>query len=176
MRDLPPPCRARERHQVFIHVDAATLATEGNGAPLSVGRRTRAIPPAIRRALVARDGRCQFPGCERRRFVDAHHIHHWARGGDTGLDNLVLLCRHHHRAVHEGGVSIERPESSRPSHRFIRADGAEIPASPVPPVPARGRPPSLPKAPGRLLTGTGEPMDLRSCVDAVLAAGTAPRD
>ena len=68
--------------------------------------KNRSVPPAVRRALAVRDGRCQFPGCERHRFVDAHHIVHWARGGPTSLDNLVLLCRHHHRLVHEGGYSV----------------------------------------------------------------------
>ena len=51
------------------------------GEPLAVGRRTRAVPPAIRRALRVRDGGCRFPGCDRSRFVHAHHIRHWADGG-----------------------------------------------------------------------------------------------
>jgi len=67
------------------------------GEPLSVGRKTRTIPPAIRRALRRRDGGCRFPGCSATRFVDAHHVHHWADGGETCMDNLVLLCRRHHR-------------------------------------------------------------------------------
>ena len=74
-----------------------------DGEPLSVGRKTRSIPLAIRRALQRRDGGCRFPGCTCSRFVDAHHITHWADGGETGMDNLVLLCRRHHRMVHEGG-------------------------------------------------------------------------
>ena len=76
--------------------------------PLSVGRKTRSVPPAIRRALQRRDGGCRFPGCTCTRFVDAHHIHHWADGGATHIDNLVLLCRHHHRLVHEGGFGLSR--------------------------------------------------------------------
>jgi len=92
-----------------------------DGEPLSVGRKTRTIPPAIRRALKRRDGGCRFPGCSATRFVDAHHIHHWADGGETRLDNLVLLCRRHHRLLHEGGYSID----SRPTGeiRFSRPDG-----------------------------------------------------
>ena len=74
---------------------------------LDVGRKTRTIPPAIRRALSARDT-CQFPGCTARR-CDAHHVEHWVDGGPTRLDNLVLLCRRHHRLVHEGGFQINRP-------------------------------------------------------------------
>jgi len=77
-----------------------------NGETLSVGRKTRTIPPAIRRALKRRDHGCRFPGCTCSRFVDAHHITHWADGGETCLNNLVLLCRRHHRMVHEEGFGI----------------------------------------------------------------------
>jgi hypothetical protein len=76
------------------------------GEPLSVGRKTRTIPPAIRRALQRRDKGCRFPGCTCSRFVDAHHIQHWADGGETGLNNLVLLCRRHHRLLHEEGFGV----------------------------------------------------------------------
>jgi hypothetical protein len=79
------------------------------GEPLSVGRKTRTIPPAIRRALQHRDKGCRFPGCTCSRFVDAHHIKHWADGGETGLNNLVLLCRRHHRLVHEEGFGVHSP-------------------------------------------------------------------
>lgn len=82
-------------------------ATE-NGEPLSIGRKSRTIPPAIRRALQRRDGGCRFPGCSCKRFVDAHHIHHWADGGETSMNNLVLLCRRHHRVVHEGGFGVHK--------------------------------------------------------------------
>ena len=96
-----------------IACDAAVTEVEcsSQGEPLSVGRRRRTIPPAIRRALVARDGGCRHPGCDRpAEWTDAHHIRHWADGGDTSLDNLVLLCRVHHRHVHEGsgGARIAR--------------------------------------------------------------------
>jgi Domain of unknown function (DUF222)/HNH endonuclease len=76
-----------------------------DGSVLDVGRRTRIVPPAIRRALEARDRGCRFPGCGLR-FTDAHHIEHWADGGETRLENLVLLCRRHHRLVHEDGYRI----------------------------------------------------------------------
>jgi hypothetical protein len=74
--------------------------------PLSVGRRTRTIPPALRRALDARDRGCRFPGCGLR-FTDTHHVVHWADGGETSLENTVLLCRFHHRLVHEDGWRVE---------------------------------------------------------------------
>ncbi len=78
-----------------------------DGEPLNIGRRTRAIPPAIRRALRLRDDGCRFPGCTHKRFIDAHHIEHWANGGETKLSNLVELCKRHHRWLHEGGFDIE---------------------------------------------------------------------
>ena len=78
------------------------------GAVLDVGRRTRTIPPALARALDVRDaGRCRFPGCNHRRFLDRHHLEHWSRGGETKLDNLLTLCTAHHQLVHEGGWTVE---------------------------------------------------------------------
>jgi hypothetical protein len=77
------------------------VITNGDSQPLDVGRRTRTVPPAIRRALVVRDGGCVAPGCDRPpRWTDAHHIVHWVDGGPTSLDNLELLCRRHHRMAH----------------------------------------------------------------------------
>jgi hypothetical protein len=76
-----------------------------DGSILDVGRRTRTITPALRRALDVRDRGCRFPGCGLR-FTDAHHLRHWADGGTTSLANTVLLCRHHHRLVHEGRWSV----------------------------------------------------------------------
>jgi len=75
---------------------------------LSIGRRTGSIPPAIRRALLLRDRGCAFPGCTHKRFLHGHHIQHWLHGGVTSLNNLALLCSHHHHLVHEGGWSVER--------------------------------------------------------------------
>ncbi|MGE0624787.1 MAG: HNH endonuclease [Pseudomonadales bacterium] len=98
-----------------------TIIENPRGDPLNVGRKTRAIPPSTRRALVARDRHCQFPGCSQERYVEGHHIKHWAQGGETRPDNLVLLCSRHHRAVHELGYRIERtPEGEL---RFIRPGG-----------------------------------------------------
>ena len=85
---------------VVAHVDA-------NGVPLSVGRKTRTIPAAINRALRLRDRTCRFPGCTHSRYVDGHHIEHWANGGATALSNLMLLCSTHHTLLHEGGYRVE---------------------------------------------------------------------
>ena len=106
------------------------LTEDSHGNPLDIGRKTRSIPPSLRRALKARDQGCRFPGCTQTRFVDGHHIHHWAAGGETNLDNLVQLCRHHHRLVHEGGFDVAR----LPDHtlRFTRPDGQTIEAGAEP--------------------------------------------
>ncbi|MBP9089188.1 MAG: HNH endonuclease [Kofleriaceae bacterium] len=85
---------------VVAHVDA-------QGMPLSVGRKTRTILAAIKRALLLRDRACRLPGCTHRRYVNGHHIKHWANGGKTALANLMLLCSAHHTMLHEGGCRVE---------------------------------------------------------------------
>jgi len=80
---------------------------DADGRITDVGARTRTIPPALRRALQHRDKGCRFPGCGRL-FGQGHHIRHWAHGGPTTLSNLTMLCRRHHRAVHEEGFQVER--------------------------------------------------------------------
>ena len=100
------------------------------GQALDVGRKIRTVPPALRRALAARDRRCRFPGCTARR-CDAHHVRHWAHGGATRLDNLVQLCRRHHRAVHEGGLSVTLDDAG--AVRFTQADGRLLPEVPEAP-------------------------------------------
>ncbi|WP_376691153.1 HNH endonuclease [Wenzhouxiangella sp. EGI_FJ10409] len=98
------------------------------GATLDVGRRTRSIPPSIRRALQRRDQGCRFPGCTAHKHVDAHHVVHWADGGETKLDNLATLCRHHHRAVHEGGFDVQMGADGVP--KFYDRRGRLIPEAP----------------------------------------------
>jgi hypothetical protein len=98
------------------------------GETLNVGRKTRTIPPSIRRALKRRDHGCRFPGCTCDRFVDAHHIRHWADGGETCLNNLVLLCRRHHRMVHEEGFGIHS-QADRLIY-FTDPHGHQLPDSP----------------------------------------------
>ncbi|MEL7449030.1 MAG: HNH endonuclease [Pseudomonadota bacterium] len=95
------------------------------GEPLSVGRKQRTITTAIRRALESRDGGCTFPGCNHKRFVDAHHVMHWAEGGSTSVDNLLLLCDRHHRLVHEGRFLIRKDRQGK--WYFCRPDGRAIP-------------------------------------------------
>jgi hypothetical protein len=105
--------------------DAAVVAMiERNGKPLSVGRRTRAIPPALRRALRSRDRGCRFPGCTHSHHLHVHHIQHWARGGATEIGNLVQLCSYHHQLVHEGGYRVQI--RSGIGLEFQRPDGRVI--------------------------------------------------
>ncbi len=149
-------CKTADRYQVLIHADVSrglpryglddgpSLAEEAvkrvccdasvshvvsrDGEPVSIGRKSRTIPPPMRRALQLRDGGCRFPGCCSARFVDGHHIQHWSEGGETSLENLVLLCRHHHRMVHEGGFSVVRASSGELV--FHRPDGRRVPEAP----------------------------------------------
>jgi hypothetical protein len=108
--------------------DGSVVAiTSNNGMPVDIGRKRRTVPTALKRALWARDQHCRFPGCTHTRFVDAHHVQHWAQGGETALDNLMLLCSHHHRLVHEGGFQIFVDNDGRQS--FRRPDGRAVPAS-----------------------------------------------
>ncbi len=151
-----PGRSAGDAHQVVVHVDAAegsaridegpalapetarrvlcdaslVAVAERDGRPLSVGRKTRTVPGSIRRALRARDKGCRFPGCEHRRFTDAHHIEHWADGGETSADNMVLLCRRHHRMVHERGYTITRDGEDLV---FRRPDGVVLDPCPAAP-------------------------------------------
>ncbi len=79
----------------------------GKGEPLDVGRASRTVPRMLRRGLRQRDGGCAFPGCSvPGQWTDAHHIIHWAAGGDTSLRNLVLLCGRHHSVIHRGDWEV----------------------------------------------------------------------
>ena len=119
--------------------DAATVQVSrgAGGSVLDVGRRRRTVPPALRRALEVRDGGCRFPGCGLR-FTDAHHVRPWAEGGETSLENLLLLCRRHHRLLHEEGWTVEwwgkRAVFRDPADRLHTDTGWEAPELPDDPV------------------------------------------
>jgi hypothetical protein len=105
---------------------AVVITEDEKGEPLSIGRKTRIVPAAIQRALRARDKNCcTFPGCKNRRYLHSHHVEHWSNGGETSLDNLMLLCTKHHTLVHEGGFRIEKDFNDR--WYFQRPDGIAIP-------------------------------------------------
>jgi hypothetical protein len=184
-----------ERYQVVVHADEHVLTADGDDGGCALedgsgvapetarrlacdatvvrdGRRSRTISQALRRALRSRDRGCRFPGCENRRFVDAHHIRHWAKGGATSLDNLVLLCRRHHRAVHEGGYRVDA------QGRFYYPWGGRLVHAP--PLP-RGDPAELVSRQrsvdidettcGR---GCGDRLDLAAAVDWVITIAERP--
>ena len=105
---------------------AVVITEDDKGEPLSIGRKSRIIPKAIARAVRARDNNCcTFPGCHNKRFLHCHHVEHWSNGGETGLDNLMLLCTRHHTLVHEGGFRVER--DFRDNWYFARPDGIAVP-------------------------------------------------
>ena len=103
-----PHVSAETSRRIACDSSVLGIKESDNGEPLAVGRKSRSIPPAMRRALRMRDEGCRFPGCTNDKFVDGHHIEHWADGGETNMDNLVLLCRHHHHLIHEGGFGCEK--------------------------------------------------------------------
>ena len=121
---------AETSRRLACDASVVVMRHAGDGRALDVGRRRRTIPRHIRRALAARDVTCRFPGCTSRR-CDAHHLEHWAHGGATRLDNLLLLCRRHHRAVHEGGFVVMATADG--GWAFHAPDGRCVPS--VPPVP-----------------------------------------
>ncbi|MCC7384539.1 MAG: DUF222 domain-containing protein [Deltaproteobacteria bacterium] len=169
-----------------LSCDAAVVRVtdDADGRVLDIGRRTRTVPAALRRALEVRDHRqCCFPGCTHALFLDAHHLQHWADGGATRLDNLILLCTRHHKFVHEYGYRVE-----------LGADGKPIFSAPgLRPLPRVWMPPPCPSdavealaeahdAAGLDLTPLtllpahwdGEPTDYPMVIDA-LCARTFPR-
>ncbi len=101
------PIHPRDIERLLCDADISRVVTGPDSLPLDVGRRRRNPTPAMRRALVDRDGGCRWPGCDRPTgFCDAHHVRPWIYDGETKLSNLVLLCSHHHHVTHRPGWSI----------------------------------------------------------------------
>ncbi|HKA86578.1 MAG TPA: DUF222 domain-containing protein [Haliangiales bacterium] len=174
---------------VMVHVDAATLTgrdeqvgipadtarrllcdagivpvlagEDAHGTPLDVGRKTRSVPTALRRALVARDVGCRFPGCAHTRYVDAHHVRHWVDGGETTLANTVLLCTRHHTLVHEGGFRVTTDGDGL---RFFDRRGIELPSAGTPPAVRITLPRVLAPSP----VGDGNPVDYAAAVGCLM--------
>ena len=183
--------------------DASLLVVQEDevGNVLDIGRKTRIIPPAMARALSIRDGGCQFPGCCESRYVEGHHIKHWADGGETKLDNLVTLCRYHHRELHKGSFflslkpDLETDKPVRFAERlcfskvdryfdapYNRTEDYVIAANPAKFTCACCDPPELGKTIPRLIYDsidkntaitkwTGESMDVGMAIDGLLNAG-----
>ena len=120
---------AETSRRLACDASRVVMRHDEDGRTVEVGARTRTIPPALRRALHARDRGCRFPGCGVP-FGQGHHVRHWAHGGPTTLSNLALLCRRHHRAVHEEGYQVDRQPDG--ALRFRRPDGRPLPEVPPP--------------------------------------------
>ncbi len=106
---------------------AVVITEDNDGIPLDVGRKSRVVPTALGRAVRARDnGCCRFPGCRNHRFLECHHVEHWSNGGETSLENLLLLCTKHHTMVHDGGFSIRKDFNDE--WAFFRPDNVAVPA------------------------------------------------
>jgi hypothetical protein len=119
------PVRREATRRIACDASLMRVVLSARSEPLDVGRRTQVISPSIRRAVIVRDRHCRFPGCDRpHTWCDAHHVVHWADGGPTAVTNLLLLCRRHHRAVHDrGGFGLELVDG-RPV--FRRPDGSVL--------------------------------------------------
>jgi 5-methylcytosine-specific restriction endonuclease McrA len=124
-----PHVPAETSRRLACDASRVVMRHDEDGRIVEVGARTRTIPPALRRALHHRDQGCRFPGCELP-FGQGHHVQHWAQGGPTTLSNLALLCRRHHRAVHEEGYQVE--QQSDGTLQFRRPDGRLLPVVPDP--------------------------------------------
>lgn len=136
--DAGSPLTAEALRRLACDAGVARIIRDANGTPLDLGVTARAPSAAQRRALRARDRGCTFPGCDRPPgWCHAHHIDHWADGGPTALENLTLLCSHHHHLVHEGGFHLARgPDGdlqfTRPDETPIATRPARGPSSPRP--------------------------------------------
>ncbi|MEO8106961.1 MAG: DUF222 domain-containing protein [Actinomycetes bacterium] len=137
----PSPCQStaltpQAFERLGCDASVARLVFGPGGIPLDLGRSQRLFSPTQRRALAYRDGGCRFPGCSRPpRFTDAHHIVPWSRGGASDVSNALLLCRYHHRLVHEGGWSIvgtrtPDDDGGQPGLDFLGPDGQQLTGSP----------------------------------------------
>ncbi len=183
-RDIPTigdtPIPAETSRRLACDAGAVKITTDERGTPLDVGRKTRRVSPAMRRALMLRDSGCAFPGCSNHRFVDAHHIVHWADGGKTKLENLVLLCRAHHRLLHEVGFYIEPTATG---FAFFDPKGR--------PVPYAGKPKNVCQATlfeahadrglhidpdTNMPMWSGKPPDYSACIDALLSRALRERE
>ena len=174
---------AETSQRLACDASRVVMRHDEEGRVVEIGARTRTIPPALRRALAHRDRGCRFPGCGGR-FAEGHHLRHWAHGGPTTLSNLALLCRRHHRAVHEEGYQVARgPDGAL---RFQRPDGRPLPGVPTPAAVPRDPVPALRadhNAQGLRLTARaacpswlGEPLDVGWAIDVLhpLAQGARP--
>jgi hypothetical protein len=144
--EVPDPCdvacvadgtcvSAETARRLSCDCGVVEIVEDEHGAPLSVGRKRRTIPGSMKRVLLQRDRTCRFPGCANRLYLEAHHIVHWADGGDTSLQNMIACCSAHHRYLHEYGCSVELHADGP---HFLDRRGRRILDAPPP-----SRPPDL---------------------------------
>jgi hypothetical protein len=168
-----PSMAAETARRLACDASIVEMVENEEGEPLNVGRKTRTISAPLRRLLKARDKGCRFPGCANSRYIDAHHIHHWANGGETKPSNLVSLCRFHHRSVHEGGIRIEMLDDG--ALRFVRRNGEAIESV----APGYSQPPGdWRQVPGGQMVNKwrGEKMDLGLAIDVLIQRNRQRKD
>lgn len=124
------------RRETYAGATAFTVVHGPDGSPMDAGRTTRKVPPRLRRAVMDRAGGwCQFPGCERKAWLQIHHVQHWVDGGPTSYANLAVLCSHHHRAHHAGRFHMTHDRTPPGHFRFWLPDGTALPVVPESPTP-----------------------------------------
>ena len=168
-----PSIAAESARRFSCDASVVTLLEDEEGEPLNVGRKTRIISAPLRRLLTARDKGCRFPGCSNARYIDMHHIRHWANGGETRPSNLVSLCRFHHRAVHEGGFNVEILDDG--ALRFVNRHGEAVDHVQPGCMQPTGDLAQLPK--GKFVDcWRGDRMDLGLAVDVMIQESRKTRD
>ena len=153
------PVEAETARRLACDADLLGAVVDAHGDALALGRTRRLVSRAQRRALMIRDGMCQFPGCHQTRHLDAHHRVSWVAGGPTDLGNLLLLCQWHHTVVHEGGMSIHRTSEGRTGWRFVMptAHPTDPGGTPAPSFAcSSSRPPGGQRAPTRTPSRTSQ--------------------
>jgi hypothetical protein len=176
--DQGPGVSAETCRRISCDAPVLPVTYDSDGSVLQIGRKTRKISAPLWRFLLQRDRHCRFPGCNRTGRLQAHHIRHWAQGGETSTQNTVLFCKAHHWAVHEGGYGVRREASGEVI--FLRPDGSRMPEVPQrPAVPenpmdtliTRNREQGLNITPETNHVGWGgEALDLVWAVEGVLQA------
>ena len=125
MSDLP----VESVRRIACDADMVEVTKDAKGNLLNLGRKHRVVSPQLKRALLARDKCCTYPSCSHEQYLEAHHVMHWADGGETSLANATMLCSQHHRLLHEGGFTIHKNFAGE--WYFRTADGKVLPEAPV---------------------------------------------
>jgi hypothetical protein len=160
-----PAIAAETARRLSCDATVVSLLEDETCEPLNVGRKTRVISAPLRRLLTARDKGCRFPGCINARYVDMHHIKHWANGGETKPSNLGSLCRFHHRSVHEGGFDVVVLDDG--AITFVGPDGDAVDRASPGCVQPMGNPSQLPAGVFEECWH-GDRMDLGLAVDVLI--------